>query len=73
MLVLSRRKDESIVLPDLGVSIKVLKCSGNQIRLGIEAPSDVRILRGELAEVEQWSDDPLEHVVPIRSELLAAM
>ena len=54
MLVLSRRTDEEIVLPDLGVTIKVLRTSGNQIRLGISAPSDVRILRGELAEFSPW-------------------
>jgi carbon storage regulator CsrA len=31
------------------VEIKVLKISGNTIRLGIKAPTDVKILRGELA------------------------
>ena len=59
MLVLSRRTDEEIVLPDLGVTIKVLRTSGNQIRLGISAPSDVRILRGELAGLSPWEKHEL--------------
>ena len=48
MLVLSRRKEETIVI-DGQIEIKVLKISGNTIRLGVKAPSDVKILRGELA------------------------
>lgn len=48
MLVLSRRKDESIVLPGLGITIEVIRVNGNKVRLGIKAPDSVRILRGEL-------------------------
>jgi carbon storage regulator len=51
MLVLSRNPDERIVLvlPD-GRRVTVLYANihGQQIRLGIEAPSDVRIYRGEI-------------------------
>jgi len=49
MLVLSRRPDEKIVFPELGISIKVIRTKGNQVRLGIQAPETIRILRGELA------------------------
>lgn len=49
MLVLSRRPDEQIVFPELGISIKVIRTKGNQVRLGIQAPETIRILRGELA------------------------
>jgi len=49
MLVLSRKQDEEIVFPELGISVRIIRTKGNQVRLGIEAPSDVRILRGELA------------------------
>jgi carbon storage regulator len=48
MLVLSRRKGEQVVLPGYGVAITVLDVKGKTIRLGIAAPRDVGILRGEL-------------------------
>ena len=48
MLVLSRKLDQSIVVGG-NIKIQVLKVSGNTVRIGIEAPKDVKILRGELA------------------------
>ena len=47
MLVLSRKVDQEIVI-DGNIKIRVLKVKGNTIRLGIEAPQDVHIARGEL-------------------------
>ena len=47
MLVLSRKLDESIQIGD-EISLKVLGVSGQQVRLGIEAPRDVQIDRAEL-------------------------
>jgi carbon storage regulator CsrA len=49
MLVLSRKVDQEIVI-DGNIKIRVLKVKGNTIRLGIEAPQDVHIARGELAK-----------------------
>lgn len=51
MLVLSRKQNQSIVIGD-NVKIQVLKISGNTVRIGVEAPSAVKILRGELAPYE---------------------
>lgn len=48
MLVLSRKVDEQILIGD-DIKITVVKIRNNQIRLGISAPRDVRVLRGELA------------------------
>lgn len=50
MLVLSRKCGESIVLPGLGVAVRVIRTNGSRVHLGIEAPDDVKILRGELCE-----------------------
>jgi carbon storage regulator CsrA len=47
MLVLSRKTNETIVI-DGRITLEVLQIKGNQIRIGINAPADVRILRGEL-------------------------
>ncbi|MBX7102850.1 MAG: carbon storage regulator [Gemmataceae bacterium] len=49
MLVLTRRPDESVLFPQLGISVKVIRVSGSVVRVGVDAPSDLRVLRGELA------------------------
>ncbi|MBV9881232.1 MAG: carbon storage regulator [Gemmatirosa sp.] len=48
MLILGRRPGESIVI-DGGIRIVVLASDRGGVRLGIEAPSEVAILRGEIA------------------------
>jgi len=47
MLVLSRKKNEAIRIGDQ-VILKVIEIRGNTVRLGIEAPDDVAIIRSEL-------------------------
>lgn len=60
MLVLSRRTNDSILIGE-GVRIHVLEISGQTIRLGIEAPREVTILRGELVQSARAGDSkPLE-------------
>lgn len=49
MLVLSRKPQESILIGG-NVSVRVISIRGNTVRLGIEAPQDVSILRSELAD-----------------------
>ena len=50
MLVLSRKVGQEIVVGD-SVRITITKVSGNRVTLGVEAPDDVRILRGELRSI----------------------
>ena len=47
MLILGRRAGDSILL-DGGIRIVVLACDRRGVRLGIEAPPEVGILRGEI-------------------------
>jgi carbon storage regulator len=47
MLVLSRRESERIRLGD-SIVVTVVRVSGDKVRLGIEAPADVLVLREEL-------------------------
>jgi carbon storage regulator len=47
MLILSRRPGESLTIGD-DVVVTVVGVSGNQIRLGITAPREVRVLREEI-------------------------
>lgn len=49
MLVLGRKEGESILIEG-GIRIVVVACDKGGVRLGIEAPSALRILRGELAQ-----------------------
>ena len=53
MLVLTRQPDESIFINE-NVEVVVLGIQGNKVRLGIEAPKDVSILRREIiVEINQ--------------------
>lgn len=64
MLVLSRKKNESIVIDD-NIKIVVVEIRGDKVRLGIEAPKEIpvhrrevyeAILRAQEAEASQASD-----------------
>jgi carbon storage regulator len=56
MLVLSRKKNESIVING-NIRIEVLQIKGKQIRLGITAPASMKVLRGELPPRDQMKRD----------------
>lgn len=47
MLVLSRKKNESIVINN-DISIQVIKIRGDKVRLGIEAPKHIPVHRSEV-------------------------
>ena len=48
MLVLSRKRGESICLPRQNVTVTVLDVSRNRVRIGITAPEEVTIYRQEI-------------------------
>ena len=50
MLLLSRHENEDIVIPGLGVTIRVCEIRGRLVRLGITAPPDQWVGRAELVE-----------------------
>jgi carbon storage regulator CsrA len=50
MLVLSRRPRETISFPGIGITVYVLTVKRGSVRLGIEAPPEVIVLRGELKQ-----------------------
>ncbi|MCA9141719.1 MAG: carbon storage regulator [Planctomycetaceae bacterium] len=62
MLVLTRKTQEQIHIGN-NITISILKLKGNTVRIGIEAPRDIRVLRGELPtfdgsfEVEMTESD----------------
>ena len=59
MLVLSRKKNESVVIND-NITIVVVEIRGDKVRLGIEAPKDVAVHRKEIYDAIQKSNR-IEH------------
>jgi carbon storage regulator len=55
MLILTRRPGESIQVGD-NIEISILEIRGNQVRLGINAPPDVLVLRSELLDPSRKAD-----------------
>ena len=54
MLVISRKAGEGIIIGD-GIRITVSEISKDKIKLGIEAPPDVKIIREELHHTEEFN------------------
>jgi len=55
MLILARKKNQSVRIGD-SIIITVVDVQGDQIRLGINAPQDVKILRQELYDAVKDSN-----------------
>lgn len=49
MLILTRKESERIYLGD-DIVLTVVRIGGDKVRIGVEAPADVRVLRLELSE-----------------------
>lgn len=76
MLVLTRKLGEGITIGEQ-ISIKVVEIKGNQVRLGIEAPQDMRIYREEIyLKVQRenllaadWNLTDFENMVSAKQQL----
>lgn len=49
MLVLTRKKDESVII-DERIEITILEVTGEQVKIGIKAPKEVEIVRKEILQ-----------------------
>lgn len=56
MLVLTRKKSESLVIND-NITITVIEIRGDRVRLGIEAPREVPVHRREVYEAIKRQED----------------
>lgn len=70
MLVLTRKRDEVIQIGD-NIVIKILKTGKGAIKIGIDAPADIRVVRGELFDGDSKSDSvdstPVNQIDPVLS------
>ena len=55
MLVLSRKKNESIVIGD-GIVVTIVEVRGDKVRLGIEAPKEVPVHRREVFDAIKMAE-----------------
>ena len=69
MLVLSRKVGERIQIGD-NVTVVVNRISGNRITLAIEAPREIKIVRGEIASSPDTASPPVEAVPASSGEIL---
>ena len=60
MLVLSRKAGEQVIIGD-NICVTMVAVRGNQVRLGFDAPAEVRIARAELYEPPAVAMDRTEH------------
>ncbi|MEM9352428.1 MAG: response regulator [Planctomycetota bacterium] len=69
MLVLSRNKNQKVCFPELGISVEILDVKGSKVRVGVDAPMEVRILRDELQKGETSQPAPKPHVIRLPQTL----
>ena len=59
MLILRRKKNESLLIGE-NIRITIIECAGDGVRLAIDAPRQISILREELSEAEQSNKTALK-------------
>ena len=67
MLVLSRKKDEKIIIGDK-ITIMVIEIRGDKVRLGIDAPKEVTVHRQEVYEAIKREHDQTGDVSAVDAE-----
>ena len=56
MLALSRKKNEALVI-DNKIEVTILEIKGDQVKVGISAPKDIKIIRNELRHAQETNLD----------------
>ncbi len=64
MLVLTRKYQEKIRIGD-NITITVLRTKGKAVRLGIEAPDNVPVIRGELSFIQEGDEEASESTIEL--------
>lgn len=64
MLVLTRKPREEIRIGN-GITITILRVKGQSVRIGIDAPNDIRIVRGELKPEDTATNESVAEETPV--------
>ena len=70
MLVLTRKTDEQILIGD-DIKITLVRVRGNSVRIGIDAPREVRVVRGELLSVDSKASEETTFELSDREQVFA--
>ncbi len=76
MLIIKRKKNESILIGDSNVSLSepieiiISEISGDKVKIAINAPNDVRIIRKEIKETSEFNKNA---VVDLSKDKLKAL
>lgn len=71
MLVLSRQRDESIIIGD-DISVTIVDIRGDKVRLGIDAPAEVSVHRQEVYEAIQRENRRATQLQPKETDQLGS-
>jgi len=69
MLIIKRKKNESILIGD-NIEIIISEISGDKVKVAINAPNDVRIIRKEIKETSEFNKNA---VVDLSKDKLKAL
>ena len=69
MLVLQRKKGESLII-DGNISITIVDIGNERVKISIDAPKDISILRAELVEAASANKEALESEKPVDISVL---
>ena len=67
MLIIRRKKSESFLIGD-DIRVTILECAADGVRVAIDAPKHVSILREELSEAEQLNRGSLAPQGPVEEK-----
>ena len=68
MLILSRKVNEKIIIGE-DVSVSVIEIRGDQVRLGVDAPKNVKVFRQEVFDAIKAENKAAAESVPVFPEL----
>lgn len=68
MLVLSRRANQDITFPGLGITLRVMAVRGQTVKMGVDAPREIAVMRGEIAPEQV---EPEELLARLESGLIS--
>jgi carbon storage regulator len=55
LLIITRKKNESILIGDSGIKVTVIETKDGRVKIGVEAPREVRVIRAEAAQMSEFN------------------